>query len=150
LTVSGGILAGAAGSELEGGGTGGDVDLTATSGSVALGGDIDNHGAAPDGDGGEVDVTAGLDYTQTGSVASQGNGTDSCGGFADLEASRTASLVGDIDVQGGFCGGDIDVLAATVSITASSDLGADGGEEAGGVSLFGEQITVNGRLHATG
>src|SRR5713101_7471660 len=78
-TVNGNFLLPAAGSDIEGGGTGGDVDGTA--GTVAINGGIDSSGAAPDGDAGEVDIVAGLDYTQAGTIFDQGNGTDSCGGF---------------------------------------------------------------------
>src|SRR6185436_3820217 len=46
------------------GGSGGDVMLDALHGSVQLNAAIDLSGAVPDGDGGDLDVSAGLDVTQ--------------------------------------------------------------------------------------
>ena len=150
VTVGGTVSAGAAGSELEGGGTGGDVTFEATSGTVSVSAAVDNHGAAPDGDGGEVDVSAGLDYLQSGSFVTQGNGIDSCGGFVGIDVDRNVSFIGDVTVSGGFCGGDIDVLGVAVTVGSGSDLDADAAFLGGSVSLFGEIVTVNGRVHANG
>jgi len=150
LSIAGTLSAGAAGSDLEGGGTGGDLDLEGTSGNVSISAAVDNHGAAPDGDAGEIDVSAGVDYTQTGTLMSDGRGTDSCGGEVFIDVGRNVSFVGDATIAGGFCGGDIDASGAMVTVGASSELDADGGALAGSVSFEAETITVNGKLHATG
>src|SRR2546426_8997610 len=150
VTVNGNYVLPGAGSLSQGGGDGGDVDLEGTAGTVTLNGDIDSHGASPDGDAGEVDVTARLDYKQPGSIFDQGNGGGSCGGFTSAAAGRTFDLIGDIDVSGGFCGGDMEADAATASVGAASFVSADGGSDAGTVTLNAQQIAVAGKLHATG
>jgi cysteine-rich repeat protein len=150
LTLGGTVNLSGAGSVVEGGGTGGDVDLEATTGTVSIPGAVDNHGAAPDGDGGEVDVYAGLDYTQSGDIISKGNGVDSCGGALDVAGTRLVSFLGGVDVSGGFCGGDVDAAGATVSVGSGSTLNADGGFFGGGVDLEAEAITVAGRLQVSG
>jgi len=148
-TVNGNFLLPAAGSDIEGGGTGGDVDVEGTAGTVAINGDIDSSGAAPDGDAGEVDIVAGLDYTQVGTIFDQGNGTDSCGGFILAGVGRAFSMSGDMDVSGGFCGGDLEVDSASAALGAASEMSADAGQDAGTVTLFAQQITSSGKLHAT-
>src|SRR5688572_6039792 len=86
LTSSGGdvviglpILATAT-SGIDFGGTGGDVMIEATAGSVVLGSQIDLSGAVPDGDGGDLDVIAGFDVTQTGAIATRGRDQTGVGG----------------------------------------------------------------------
>ena len=148
-TVNGNFLLPAAGSDLEGGGTGGDVDVEGTAGTVAINGDIDSSGASPDGDAGEVDIVAGLDYTQAGTVFDQGNGSDSCGGFILAGVGRAFSLSGDMDVSGGFCGGDLEVDSASASLGLSAEMSADAGQDAGTVTIFAQQITNTGKMHAT-
>src|SRR5947207_1390720 len=80
VTVNGNYVLPGAGSLSQGGGDGGDADVEGTAGTVTLNGDIDSHGASPDGDAGEVDITAGLDYRQPGSIFDQANGRGGCGG----------------------------------------------------------------------
>src|SRR2546425_7113020 len=64
VTVNGNYVLPGAGSLSQGGGDGGDTDVEGTGGTVTLNGDIDSHGASPDGDAGEGDITAGLDDQQ--------------------------------------------------------------------------------------
>src|SRR2546427_4504272 len=59
VTVNGNYVLPGAGSLSQGGGDGGDTDVEGTAGTVTLNGDIDSHGASPDGDAGEGDITAG-------------------------------------------------------------------------------------------
>src|SRR3989454_8353291 len=80
VTVNGNYVLPEAGSLSQGGGDGGDTDVEGTAGTVTLNGDIDSHGASPDGDAGEVDITAGLDYKQPGSIFDQGHGGGGWGG----------------------------------------------------------------------
>src|SRR5436190_3731899 len=79
LTMNGAISLSASGDSVNGGGDGGDVDLEATGGTLIASGTFDQRGALPDGFGGETDMTAGADYTQTGDVTGTGNGVDGCG-----------------------------------------------------------------------
>jgi len=149
-TVNGNYLMPAAGSTSQGGGCGGLGDIEGTAGTVAINGTVDAHGAAPDGDGGEVDITAGLDYVQPGSVLVQGNGTDSCGGFFCGLIGRNFNQTGGTDVSGGFCGGDASVMAGAASLGSSGEINADAGADAGTSEIVAQEITVAGKLHATG
>jgi cysteine-rich repeat protein len=149
-TVNGNYLMPAAGSTSQGGGDGGLGDIEGTAGTVTINGTVDAHGAAPDGDGGEVDITAGLDYAQPGSVLVQGNGTDSCGGFFCGLIGRNFNQTGGMDVSGGFCGGDAAVMAGAASLGSSGEINADAGSSAGTSEIDAQQITVAGKLHATG
>ncbi len=148
-TVNGNLLLPAAGSVSQGGGTGGCADVEGTAGTVMINGDIDCSGASPDGDAGDVCIVAGLDYSQVGTIHDQGNGTDSCGGFILAGVGRNFTMSGDMDVSGGFCGGDLEVDSASASVGATVDMSADAGQAAGTVTLFAQQITSAGKLHAT-
>src|SRR6266849_1857649 len=149
-TVNGNYLLPAAGSASQGGGTGGLADIEGTAGTVTINGTVDAHGAAPDGCGGELDITAGLDYAQPGSVLVQGNGIDSCGGFFCGLIGRNFNQTGGMDVSGGFCGGDAAVMAGAASLGSSGEINADAGSSAGTSEIVAQQITVAGKLHATG
>src|SRR5207244_12484008 len=74
VTVNHNYVLPGAGSLSQGGGAGGCADVEATGGTVTLNGDIDSHGASPDGDAGEGDIPAGLDYYQPGSIVNQAHG----------------------------------------------------------------------------
>src|SRR5207244_3404196 len=109
------------------------------------------HGASPDGDAGEVDITAGLDYKQPGSIFDQANGGGGCGGTMCAMVGRTFALTGAIDVSGGSCGGDMEADAAVaVSLGTTAEVSADSAQDAGTVTLNAQQITTFGKLHATG
>ncbi len=150
VTVNGNYVLPGAGSLSQGGGDGGDTDVEGTAGTVTLNGDIDSHGASPDGDAGEVDITAGLDYKQPGSIFDQANGGGGCGGTMCAMVGRTFALTGDIDVSGGSCGGDMEADAAAVSLGTTAEVSADSAQDAGTVTLNAQQITTFGKLHATG
>src|SRR2546427_4670037 len=151
VTVNGNYVLPGAGSLSQGGGDGGDTDVEATGGTVTLNGDIDSHGASPDGDAGEVDITAGLDYYQPGSIFNQANGGGGCGGVMCAMVGRSFYLTGPIDVSGGFCGGCMEADAgAAVSIGTTAEVNADSAQDAGMVTLNAQQITTAGKLHATG
>jgi cysteine-rich repeat protein len=95
------------------GGGGGYVTIDAAEGSVALLGPIDVSGASPDGDGGDVDVTAALDLTQTGPVTGLGKSQSGVGGAIDFFAARSLTL-GSINVEGPCktcTGGDVSASA---------------------------------------
>jgi cysteine-rich repeat protein len=150
VTVAGMLNLAASGSISQGGGTGGDFDLEGTAGSVSIPGTIDDHGAAPDGDAGDVCVTAGTDYVQTGTVANGGSGPDACGGCVDITVGRLADVRGFTDLSGGFCGGNYCIDATTASIGATAEVNADSANEAGSVGVMADQITSAGRVHANG
>jgi cysteine-rich repeat protein len=153
LSLTGTVSLGGQGNTLDGGGDGGDADIETTTGSITLAGTIDNHGASPDGDAGETDISAGIDYTQFGALTATGNGTDGCGGFVEADVGRLFSMVGsaDIDLSGGFCGGDVLVSAGAVTIPSTATIDCDGGDVAGSIEIVaGGDITAAGKLHAVG
>lgn len=112
------------------GGSGGYVTIDAAAGSVALLAPIDLSGAAPDGDGGDLDVSAALDITQTGLVTAIGKTQSGFGGAIDLFSERTL-VGGPINVEG-TCktctGGDVTMWAwCEVRVPAGVTINALGG-----------------------
>jgi cysteine-rich repeat protein len=149
LTVTGPVFLPGTGNPTDGGGDGGDVDLEGTAGTVSVSGVVDNHGASPDGDAGETDVTAGLDYIQNGTLTNNGAGGDGCGGFIDIEVGRNINLIGSTDMSGGFCGGDLIAFATNVSVGSASQFSADAAEIAGSFTAVAQDVSVAGKVHAT-
>lgn len=149
LTLAAPISAsGARGTINTGGGTGGDVALTA-SGDIRLatGMSLTAAGGGPDGDGGRIDVDADGAVVQQGTISASTTGTGS-GGSISL-SGRTLSSTGTLTATGGS-GGDID-LAATGSATvaAAIDAGSTGGDgDGGGVTAKGNPLLVTGTLAA--
>src|SRR5262249_46593203 len=110
ITMLGQFNGTASGSSVEGGGSGGDVELSADQ-NITVSGMIDLTGGFPDGEGGTFVVDSGGSFTQTQFVNLLGNGIDGCGGSVDVRAGRDATM-GRLDVSGGSCGaGDIGVQA---------------------------------------
>jgi cysteine-rich repeat protein len=98
---------------LDFGGSGGDVTIEAVVGNVTLAGPVNQNGATPDGDGGDLDVTAGLDLVHTGAVTAIGRNQSGVGGAIYLEAARMLT-VGPVEASG-MCktcsGGDVSATA---------------------------------------
>jgi cysteine-rich repeat protein len=149
LSLTGQIALGAHGTQVNSG-DGGDSDLEATSGSLTMSGSIDAHGSIPDGDGGEIDMTAGVDYTQSGAIDGSGAGSGSCGDLFDGEIGRNVSVLGTIDETGGFCGGEVDFFANSVVLASTSQLLADSGMVGGTLDVEGQTITAGGKAYARG
>lgn len=132
------------------GGSGGDVTVEAALGSVTLSAPIDQSGASPDGDGGDLDVTAGLDIVQTGLVTTLGRSQTGVGGAVGLFAQR-AVTVGPVEASGlckSCAGGDVTAVAwCSLELPAGVVLTVDGG---GGVVLFqsGGPMEVHGTARA--
>jgi cysteine-rich repeat protein len=145
-----GTLAGqGAGSDVEGGGSGADVTVTATAGNIAVSGILNGNGAPPDGDGGEFDFTAGTDFVQNANVLAQDNGADGCGGFYSVLAGRQVTLAAAVEANGGFCGGDV-FVESRGGASLSNEINVDGGEVAGTISASAATLTASGRVHANG
>ena len=149
LTMSAAISLSASGDSVNGGGDGGDVDLEATGGTLMASGTFDQRGALPDGFGGETDMTAGADYTQSGDVTATGNGVDGCGGSFDAEIGRTANILSTVDESGG-CGGEIIVFANAVTLASTATLRADGASFGGDIDVEGQTINALGHTQASG
>jgi len=148
-TMNGTIALDATGDSVNGGGDGGDADIEGNGGSLTASGTVSDRGALPDGYGGETDMCASLDYTQTGNVTGTGNGVDGGGGFFDAEIGRTANIFGTVDESGGS-GGDIVVDATTASLAPTSILTSDGASYGGTLDIEAETITLAGKAHASG
>src|SRR5262249_3468669 len=134
---------------IDGGGDGGDVFVTTTSGDIMVAGQVVATGAAPDGDGGDVDFEAGTDIIQSGKLSAPSIGTDSCGGALTAHPGQQLTSSALMDVHGGFCGGDV---SADVSTSASlgSEIDADGGTVGGTITVTAQTIAATAKLHANG
>jgi cysteine-rich repeat protein len=156
---------GLSGSEDLGGGSGGCIDVQATGsiridrGSARLNAD----GGAPDGDGGEIDITS-----DTGSVVLLGTATasvlgpESSGGAVTIDARTDAVLSGSILITAGDGGGGeatVSSFSSSVSVArsgvidvSSTSAGQGGGIclETGTVGSGARSVLVEGRLSANG
>src|SRR5262245_20188436 len=150
-TVLGMFEGDAAGDSVEGGGTGGDVEINAD-GDILVSGQMVLNGAFPDGEGGTFFVQSGGSFTGTATVQLVGNGIDGCGGSADISAARNAT-VGRIDVSGGSGGGGDVTVQGLGTVTSSGVLTGDAtvGFGSGGVILLrGRDVTTNDVVRANG
>ena len=149
LTLAAPISAsGARGTVNTGGGTGGDVGLSA-SGDIRFeaGMSLLATGGGPDGDGGRIDIDADGAVVQQGTISASTTGTGNGGSIS--MSGRTLSSAGTLTATGGS-GGDVD-LAATGSATvaAAIDAGSTGGDgDGGGVTAKGSPLLVTGTLAA--
>lgn len=143
-------LTGRSGGEF--GGDGGDITITAFSGTIELSGLVDVTGGGPSGSGGDVDVSAGEDVIQTAASTLSGAtiGVETTGPFIQIDASRSVVL-GNIDARGSdaFGGGEIDIRAqCDLTLPGGRVVDARGG--GGRVRLgSGGQLTVAGTMRAT-
>ncbi len=94
-----------------GGGCGGLADLESGFGDLTLSDNILVEGAAPDGGGGEVILTANGNIKVLAKVSARSNGDCGCGGCISLDADQGVTMSGIVDVSGGSGGGGIDVCA---------------------------------------
>jgi cysteine-rich repeat protein len=67
-----------------------------------------------------------------------------------MDAGRLFNIVGDIEISGGFCGGDILASGATAQLASTSLIAGDGAYFGGSVDLLAEQITAAGKIHLNG
>lgn len=110
-----------------GGGEGGLAFVQAQFGDVVVASDVVAEGAAPDGGGGEIVLTArGTITIQSGATLSvRSNGGQCCGGFIGLAANAGITSAGKLDASGGARGGEI-------GLDAQSDVALDGAVDAAG------------------
>ncbi|HXJ35612.1 MAG TPA: DUF4215 domain-containing protein [Candidatus Eisenbacteria bacterium] len=151
VTLGGKIfMQGDEGTDLEGGGSGGDLNVFSGA-NLTLAGDFEISGAPPDGLGGDVFFMSMLDTVQTGTIQGQGRGAESDGGNVEFEAHRTLT-VGAIDVHGGADpgveGGGVQA-AAWCDVTVPSGIGINAEGAKGEIILqSGRQLTAVGTLSA--
>lgn len=155
---------GRSGGEDTGGGSGGCITITADGDVTNARGaaSITAAGGAPDGDGGEVDITSTHGaVTLNGSADSGSSGSESSGGSTTVSAFGNAAINGLLASTGGDGGGEVDVgsdsanvqIGRTATIDASSTATGDGGaiclnSGIGGAAV--RSIVVEGRLSAAG
>jgi cysteine-rich repeat protein len=124
---------------------------------------LNTDGGAPDGDGGEVDLTS-----ETGVIVLLGSatasvlGAESSGGSVTIDASKEATVGGSILVGGGDGGGgEATISSATAGVTvartavidvSSTSAGQGGGIclETGTLAAGAGSVVVEGRLSAAG
>jgi cysteine-rich repeat protein len=104
LTFGGKLLAGGNSNPPDDVGDGGELDLDADGGSVAITASKIDLSAGSGGGGGTLEVSAGLDITQSVAIQMQSPGQGGSGGFADVEADRSLTFA-SIDASAG--GGEI-------------------------------------------
>jgi cysteine-rich repeat protein len=150
VSIAGPLLGRGSGSTTEGGGTGGALDVVA-GGSLVIEptAALDFSGTPPDGEGGEVDLTAALDLTLAGSLVAAGMGEEGTGGSVALAAGRDLTL-GALRVTGGGLGGGELIASAAELATVGGEIDADGTGEGGSVEVDAERLVVRGTVHASG
>jgi hypothetical protein len=146
VTIEGPIYTNGQGSLSEGGGWGGDLDVSGR--RVVLAGEIELTGAGPDGDGGFLDVTADEDLLVTGRIDATG-AAEASGGEVNLLAGTLVAVDSLIDIRGGFTGGAFSVLTnGPVAIGGSTRIDADVipgsifGSYGGMIDIAGCDVTV--------
>jgi cysteine-rich repeat protein len=156
VTIGGPINGQGAGSDVARGGIGGVLSVDAVQ-DVNLNARINVFGAAPDGDGGSADITAGTDITQTQPIQAQANGDTTIGCGSPFEVFFRANrdiVLGEINVRGGTCGGGTVRAEANGTVTLQRDINADGGNggPGGTIDVTGQRIAVvaPANLHADG
>jgi hypothetical protein len=146
VSIAGSVVTTGRGSLVEGGGCGGDVDVTGE--QVILAGNMDLSGAGPDGDGGYFDANANGDLTVTGPIVSDG-AAEGVGGEADLTAGGTVSVESSFHLRGGYMGGAFSVratgsavFASTASIDAKFEPGFALGGHGGIITIDACDVTI--------
>src|SRR6185503_1910237 len=143
-------LQGDAGTDLEGGGNGGEMNVFSAAGLNLLAA-FDLSGAPPDGQGGDVFLMSTLDTVQTGFIQLQGRGGESDGGTIEFDA-RKGLRIGPIDAHGGGnlpdSGGAVQAIAwCDLTVPSGVTVLAEG--DKGSIHLqSGGQLTATGTLKA--
>ena len=142
-----------------GAGDGGCAAIEADFGDLLIAATINTSGPAPDGAGGEIDLTAHASVTMESGTTlnARCNGAQEAGGLINIAADFSLTSNGTVDVSGGAGGGDI-TLDAGSAMTLSGLFDASGraaGSPGGTVTAeAGENgpgtLTVSSTIDATG
>lgn len=138
VVVTGTILAnGGGGTEV--GGEGGSLSVETLLGNAEFQASVRLEGAAPDGDGGDIDIDVNGDIRlSTGvTVSAKSNGSFGVGGTVALTAARdvltSSQTATALDVSGGGGGGGLDIVAGRhVVLNAPVDVSANAAGGTGG------------------
>jgi cysteine-rich repeat protein len=138
VVVTGTILAnGGGGTEV--GGEGGSLSVETLLGNAEFQANVRVEGAAPDGDGGDIDIDVNGDIRlSTGvTVSAKSNGSFGVGGTVALTAARdvltSSQTATALDVSGGGGGGGLDIVAGRhVVLNAPVDVSANAAGGTGG------------------
>jgi cysteine-rich repeat protein len=155
LTFGGTLLAGGNSNPPDNTGDGGELDLdtqTDGGGSITITASKIDLSAGPGGNGGTVNVTAGLDITQSVSIQMQAPGQGGTGGSVDFEADRNLTFASiDASAGGGGIAGPIPTIfgSAWCLLTLPAGSTLDGRGSGGGNTLqSGGSMTIAGSLFA--
>jgi cysteine-rich repeat protein len=124
ITLGGKVTASGTGSLSEGGGSGGDIDISAGA-SIVLNETVDLAGGAPEGFGGIATFIADVDILQNRPMLALGAGDGAVGGDLSYLAGRIVSLDGASYVNGSDQGGDF-AASAQGEVRANADIDASG------------------------
>jgi cysteine-rich repeat protein len=145
LVVGDSITGQAAGSTIEGGGTGADITITSFGSSVRINADIDGDSGSPDGSAGSLDLNAATDFIQSAAalISLAGRGVDSTGGDFSPSAAGNMTL-GPVDVSGASGGGGSISATAGRILSILGEVDGDGGGDlefaAGGPLVVGAEV----------
>lgn len=145
VTIGGALTARGQG-DIDGGGDGGDLDVIADGGDVTINAPIVLDGAAPDGSGGFLDISA-VGDTLVNAAMSLASGREGAGGDVLISADAVV-LNAPLTLTAGFIGGAVDLFATSdVTFTTSGDVdvstsGGPFGEFGGTIDAFGCTVDV--------
>jgi cysteine-rich repeat protein len=145
------FMQGDEGTDIDGGGSGGELTVRAPAGALTVTAEIEATGAPPDGLGGELEFASGLDTVQSGTILAQGRGSQSDGGFVTFDSQKGLHL-GDIDVHGSESLADTggDLFGSTwCDLTVPPGSIIDARYNGGSITLqAGGQMVIAGALKA--
>ena len=145
----------------EGDASGGTVTIEAETGDAIVRSEVGARGGVPDGDGGDVTITAGrsLDVQAGGKVNAEAVGDVGSGGSITLEAEVDVTVTGRVEVPGGLGYGEIGLTAGRHLVIANGALvdgraRVPGGAGAAVIAEAGStgpgNLTVNGTINVSG
>jgi len=146
---------------VEGDPSGGTVTIEAESGDAIVRSEISARGGVPDGDGGDITITAGrsMDVQAGGKINAEAVGAGGSGGTVSLEADVDLTVTGRVEVPGGLGAGEIGLSAGRHLVVASGAVVDGRGHTAGGAGgiVTAEagtagpgNLTVKGAINVSG
>ena len=154
ITVSSPVLANGDGPDQAFGGCGGQIELSADFGDIAVNSRVEAQGASPDGQGGEVSVSTlgSVTVASAASLSARSNGAEGCAGDVTVAAGIDVIVAGALTSSGGFGGASVDI-AAERNVTISGEINATGrsfGSFGGSVTISASDVVPSGRLTLSG